>query len=324
MHPEEELRERLRDEVAFGAAPPLGSLAADALADGKQRHRRRQFVQVLSGTAALAVVAVGSTSLSSAFSSHEATANAAAGGTSNLTLAGSAAPTTDSAGSVASAASTGAAAAKSDSVLPPLDVQPPAAPLKPADPAAVTGQSMTALLIKLLPSGGTTSNYAGHGSPTDGGQTKLKYDDGHGAVSLTVNVGTPRPALHDLQCGEPGSAPAGSAGPGTRSLPKGTACEVQTLSDGTQVQVAHLPNRDGKTFADSVTILRTDGVLVEAFEFNGDSGVVETPKPTRADAALTFTQLYQIVADPHWGSTMEKSFVHGADETIKLVSHGSF
>ncbi|MBS2551276.1 hypothetical protein KGQ19_30850 [Catenulispora sp. NL8] len=320
MHPEEELRERLRDEVAFGAAPPLGPLAAGALAGGKQRHRRRQFVQVLSGTAALAVVAVGSTSLSSAFGGHGGAVNAAGGGASNLALAGSATSTPPA----AAAGSVGAAANGAYSTLPPLDVPPPAAPLKPADPAAVTGQSMTAQLLKLLPSGATTSNYAGHGSPTDGSQAKLTYNDGHGAVGLTLNVGTPRPAVHDLECGFAGAAPVGSAGSAKPVPPKGTACEVQTLSDGTQVQVSHLPNPDGKTFVDGVEILRTDGVLVEAFEFNGDSGVAETPKPTRPDAALSFTQLYQIVADPHWGSTMEKSFVDHAGKTIKLVSQGSF
>ena len=321
MHPEEELRERLRGEVAFGAAPPLGPLAAAALTDGKQRHRRRQFVQVLSGTAALAVVAVGSTGLSSAFGGHGGAANAAAGGTSQLALAGSATTTPPAA---VAAGSVAAAANGAYSTLPPLDVPPPAAPLKPADPAAVTGQSMTAQLLKLLPSGATTSNYAGHGSPTDGSQSKLTYNDGHGAVSLTLNVGTPRPAVHNLECGTTGSAPVTGSGPTMPAPPKGTACEIQTLSDGTQVEVSHLPNPDGKTFVDGVEILRTDGVLVEAFEFNGDSGVVQTPKPTRPDAALSFTQLYQIVADPHWGSTMEKSFVDHADKTIKLVSQGSF
>ena len=321
MHPEEEMRDRLRDEVAFGAAPPLGSLAADALASGRQRRRRRQLVQVLSGTAALAVVAVGSAGLSSSFGGHTATTNAAAGGPSNLALASSATPT---------AGSDDSSAAKTDAAMPPLDVQAPAALLKPASPAAVTGQSMTAQLLKLLPSGAKTSNYAGHGSPTDGSQAKLTYDDGHGAVSLTFNVGTPRPALHDLQCGVSGSAPAERTSAGTltpgvsATAPKGTACEVQTLSDGTQVQVSHLPSKDGKTFVDGVEMLRTDGLLIQAFEFNGDSGVVESPKPTRADAALTFTQLYQIVADPHWGATMERSFVNQANETIKLVSKGSF
>ncbi|MFD0633263.1 hypothetical protein ACFQ9X_18465 [Catenulispora yoronensis] len=69
MQAQEEFRSRLREDLTTTSQPPVGALAADALAAGRRIRRRQRTLRAVGGTAAVAVVAVGSAAIAGSFGS---------------------------------------------------------------------------------------------------------------------------------------------------------------------------------------------------------------------------------------------------------------
>ncbi|GGT53783.1 serine/threonine-protein kinase [Streptomyces purpureus] len=191
------------------------------------------------------------------------------------------------------------------------------AALRMSSPVATTAESMVALLLALVPDSAKTSRYEGHN--TDGRlQGRLTLDDGHGPASVVVNVA---PA-------DSGTAPQRCADLSPMTSIRVITCADHPLPGGGWAHITSIdftgngadPN-DRNKIQNSVSILRPDGVQIQAVTCNGPCGALGPAN--RPSPPLTTRQLYAIASDARWGSRMEKDFVADA-ASISLRGTGSY
>lgn len=286
MQPEEEFRSRLRDDLGHRPAPPVGALVPDALSAGRRMRRRRQTLRVVTGTAAVAAVAVGSVTLSGAFGSDAASSAVGPGGSPKPVASspGRSGGATPPAPSVTSGGA--------EVTIPSSWTVPPAATV--SDPAWVTPQAIVAEIKKLLPATAASSDYSGNYAYAGGDPRELWAVDGQ--LSLVTSKGPKevRVTLHKL-----------SGSGQQQGCNDANSCASTVLPDGSTVTLQHNWNPlGGGTQGAYISVIRKDGMSVQV--------------TVRDQSLWTDVALFQLASDPAWGSLkMEKSFVTQADATIK-------
>ncbi|MEV3987659.1 protein kinase [Streptomyces sp. NPDC049837] len=190
------------------------------------------------------------------------------------------------------------------------------AALRLSRPVPATGESMVAMLRTLVPDSAKTSGYEGHN--TDGRQQgRLTLDDGQGPASVVVNVDPAGPGTVPRRCED--LSPLTSI--------RVIACADHPLPGGGWAHITSIdftgngadPN-DRNKIQNSVSILRPDGVSVQAVTCNGPCGALGPA--VRPSPPLTTRQLYTIASDPRWRAHMERDFVDRA-ASITLQGTGS-
>jgi hypothetical protein len=154
------LRGQLDQELADSSPPPLGSLVADSIVDGRRLRHRRRFVTI-AGAAAGVLLLIGGGAVTAA-----------------TLRGGQAAPETAGQGG-------------GPPITAPTSTPAPATPLPPT---GITAEVIMARIIPLLPAGGTVSGL--HTSTDEyGADVTFTYTNGgkHGGIVVGVVVG-PDPA----------------------------------------------------------------------------------------------------------------------------------
>ncbi|MFC1404044.1 MULTISPECIES: hypothetical protein [Streptacidiphilus] len=253
---EDELTEALND-TAHSFQPDLTSLVNAGVGDGRRRNRRRRALGVLGTVTALAVVGVGGTFASGALSSDQGT---------------------------------GKSAGHSVATGKPAKVQ-------VADAAPVSAQEMVAKLESLLPHG-TFSRATGTGTEEGGGSkgggagAYLVFQDGHGAVQVSVNVehhyASAADASGQLSCPSKIDSPY-------------DICSVKRNADGS-VLVVHqsheYTNDPGSTKEWFAVLTRRDGSQVTFDELNSDQE--KGAAATRTDPPLSPAAMAALVGSDTW------------------------
>jgi hypothetical protein len=156
------IRGQLDQELADSSPPPLGSLVADSIVDGRRLRRRRRFATV-AGAAAGVLLLIGGGAVTAATLGGGAAAPETAGQGGPPIMAPATPPTTT-------------------------------APAPKLPPTGLTAEVVMARLIPLLPAGGTVSDL----KTTDdeyGADVTFTYTNGsrHGSIVIGVVIG-PDPA----------------------------------------------------------------------------------------------------------------------------------
>ena len=253
---EDELTDALND-TAHSFRPDLTSLVNAGVSDGRRRNRRRRALGVLGTVTALAVVGVGGTFASGALSSDQGTGRSADHGTA-----------------------TGK----------PAHVQ-------VADAAPVSAQEMVAKLESLLPHG-TFSRATGTGTEEGGGSkgggagAYLVYQDGHGAVQVSINVQHHYGSLADV---------SGQISCPSRIDSPYEVCTITHNADGSVLAVhrsheyTNDPNSTKEWFA---VLTRKDGSQVTFDELNSDQE--KGAAATRTDPPLAPSAMAALVGSDTW------------------------
>jgi hypothetical protein len=289
----EELRGRLRDELAAERPPPLGDLVATALRDGRRIRRQRRWAALGGGTAVTGLLAVtvalggpwGRLAAAPAPGSSDRPAQAVpAPGRSDRPAPPVPAP--------------GAEDRPPRAVLPARPARPPSGgvvtfPPVPAPPSApVTGpgqvratpEAMLVLLEELLPPG-RTSEHASTG-PREL-QVRLYLDRGEGPGMIRVSVG-------------------GDAAPGPR--PGTPAVSVDS--------------RPGNCIGSTVVRARWPGGLVVQADVAGCLAV-DGRRTEPAPPVLSREEARVVVSDPRWGPAMDAALVRAGAQRFPQVAHFS-
>lgn len=171
-------------------------------------------------------------------------------------------------------------------------------------------RSTTYLLDLMLPSGFTTSRYAGmQFSPAnkDSVQTQgsMTIDDGHGAAQITATFG---PA--DFE-------PANICATGCTRLPDGSIITERQIPDGTTTS-----GEGPKPVAWELNHWLPNGWRVGVGELNYPEDYHPLPNQgpkvvtTRTQPPLSMDQLQRIATDPRWQSTVAASFAEQAHQAM--------
>jgi hypothetical protein len=271
-----QIRDQLGRELAQAAAPPLGSLVADAMATGVRTRRRRRYAVAASGLAALSIMVAAGVFLSGRPVGPTAVIPGAATSAPPPSRHPKAAPET----------------------TPPVPVP------VPAGHRATTGEAVAALLAELLPVDGDLSAVDLY-VDTNVAAASLLFDDGRGRATVSAGVAD-RPADY-------GPTVSGMQCPPDDD---GFVCEHEVLPGGLEVRVLTLGPydcTDAKCGIINVRVelARPDGVHVMVDAYNGPMGGGRPP--TRDAVLLDADEMLTIARDPRWGLTMEASFVDAAD-----------
>ncbi|MFC8723144.1 hypothetical protein, partial [Kitasatospora sp. NPDC057198] len=167
----------------------------------------------------------------------------------------------------------------------------------------VTAEAMLGILAGLLPPGGKLSEFRpGPFVSTPAGATAftVEYDDGRGAVQVSVVVSPPDPQAAPWDCGrvvltDAGPRPAGAEPPG---------CTSSTDAAGTMVSAVTSVGPSGGYYFRQVHLERADRTSVDLSVSNGPApspdqwfGLAGRPVPP-----LTMAAWQAVVRDPAWRS----------------------
>lgn len=321
MLPVEEFRSRLRDDLAAQAAPPIGILAADAIAHGRILRRRRRVTRAVTGTATVASVAVVAVAVTTTIgrggpaASDGATSGGRPAATAPTTPGTSATP--DKQGTTRTPA-TSANEQDYGYEIPGSWNPQPKTPV--TDGVTVTGRALVKELLTLLPPGVHNPTIQGWDGLVNPSQSQSAFASAAvGTVGFSINgtVGQPirplacvtAPVVVSLKSGTPTTVPTPpSHSPAIPTNP----CGSKTFADGSSVVVhvihSTVDGHDVREFG--VEFERPDGVVV-GITVHDVVSLEQKPAAT-PDIQLTDDQAFAIVADGVWGMTMDKAFVNSA------------
>lgn len=286
MEFEDELTE-LFDHATATLRPPVDELLEQSSTRGRRLRRRRRTAKVALGTFGMTAVVCGTAFGVVHGYSPARSAPAALGASADASPRSSAAPT----GAATVTASASPAKATTTPTTPAKQTS--GTPAGQSSSPSGSGRTDYDLLSSLLPAGGNLEPMPYDWGGTVPGAADAVYNDGHGAVELSVST-TSRPS--DVTCANW----IGGTNEGTR--PAGAtpvSCAETTLPDGDR-RLTVVTGVDGSGFYDyEVTLTRTDGTIVMAVVGNGvpEGATVDV---TRAVPPLTIAQLQAIAADPGW------------------------
>ncbi|MEE1785543.1 hypothetical protein PUR71_21925 [Streptomyces sp. SP17BM10] len=249
-------------------------LAAGGLDLGRRRWRRRSAAAVVSGAAALALVATGAFYLSGA-----------TGGSSAAPAEAAAAPATGTAPATATPAAT------------------PTATKAAAPAAPVTDKEMLAAFQSLLPKGEVTD---AKGEGTEKSTTpyaQLVFDDGQGKSLMSVSV-------QKFYKGQEQQRTC----PTDLKLANLDSCSVTTLADGSTLMLSQgyeYPDHRATTKEWWATVSRPDGGQVSFNEWNAaqEKGAPDS----RPNPPITLEQAKAIVTDKVWDKAVAAVRYNGID-----------
>jgi hypothetical protein len=281
MEFEDELTE-LFDHATATLRPPVDELLEQSSTRGRRLRRRRRTAGAALGTLGVAAVVCGTAV--GVLHGHSPTRSAqvalgasprspAAAPTGAVTLSANPAKAT----TTPTATADGASSAPSGQT------------------SSASGSSGTDydLLKSLLPAGGSLEPLPYDWGGTVPGAADAVYNDGHGAVEISVSTTSRRSGVtcaNWIGGMDEGPRPAGATP---------VSCVEVTLPDGDR-RLTFVTGTDGSGFYDyEVTLTRTDGTVVMATVGNGvpEGATVDV---TRAVPPLTLAQLQAIAANPGW------------------------
>ena len=298
MEFEDELTE-LFDHATATLHAPVDELLEHSSAEGRRLQRRRRTARVALGTFGVTAVVCGTAVgvLHGYGPARPATvalgADKSASPRSSATPTGAATPSASPSSPSSPASTTSTTSTTATPTGSPDDASStPSGQTSSGNPAG-SGRTNYDLLRSLLPAGTSLEPMPYDWGGTVPGAADAVYNDGHGAVELSVSA-TSTPS--DVTCANW----MGGTNEGTR--PAGAtpvSCSQQSFANGDK-DLTLVTGVDGSGFYDYEVILaHADGTVVMAVVGNGvpEGATVDV---TRAVPPLTIEQLQTIAADPGW------------------------
>lgn len=277
-----DFRTDLGDELSTLSAPPLGDIVAAAARNGRRTRRTRGISAAIGSALALTAVV--------------ALAGGALGGAAHPTQLGAAAGPAATPGSSASPSTPGVPVpAATPSSTPTVANTTPAGNLVPTN-----GKVVLAAVLKALPAGVKTSNYAVDNAGKSGNE--IHQDMAQTYVTTSKGTGMIRVFLSPAE-------------PGEKATPCAAPLECSKDSKGEQVYVSH--NKTNAIQDTLVTVAHADGsaVMVQLSSVLAWNGSENPP----GIVALTVDQAVAVASDPALSTQVDPAAVAAANAQFPSV-----